>query len=312
MSTTMYWISCGSCGGDTISFLNAASPGITELFQDFDIELLWHPSLTVNSADDHRTMVREIVSGNRPLDLFCIEGAIIHGPDGTGMFDQSLGRAKKEMVRQLAEKASYVLAVGTCAAFGGIGSKREIEGSGVQFCGWEKGGLLGADFTSRSGLPVINLPGCPCHSEVIGGTIMTILTQGPFPLTDHNMPEEWFGTLVHQGCTRNEYHEYRVEEEGFGERGCLFFHLGCHGPLAYGPCNKTLWNQRSSKTRVGVPCFGCTRPDFPQDYPFYQTRNIEGIPLELPDGIDRAHYMAYKGLAAAAAPERLIERKTKI
>jgi hydrogenase small subunit len=63
---------------------------------------------------------------------------------------------------------------------------------------------------------------------------------------------------------------------------------------------------------VGVPCFGCTRPDFPQPYPFFQTRNIEGIPLELPDGVDRAHYLAYKGMAAAAAPQRLKDRKTLV
>jgi hydrogenase small subunit len=118
--------------------------------------------------------------------------------------------------------------------------------------------------------------------------------------------------MVHQGCTRNEYHEYRVEERKFGEKGCMFFHLGCHGPLVHGPCNKLLWNNRSSKTRVGVPCFGCTRPDFPQQYPFFQTRNIEGIPIELPEGISRAHYMAYKGMAAAAAPKRLKTRKTGI
>jgi len=118
--------------------------------------------------------------------------------------------------------------------------------------------------------------------------------------------------MVHQGCTRNEYHEYRVEEVKFGERGCLFFYMGCHGPLVTGPCNKILWNRRSSKTRVGVPCFGCTRPDFPQPYPFFETRNIEGIPLELPDGVSRAHYLAYKGMAAAAAPERLIKRKPGI
>jgi hydrogenase small subunit len=73
-----------------------------------------------------------------------------------------------------------------------------------------------------------------------------------------------------------------------------------------------LWNNQSSKTRVGVPCFGCTRPDFPQQYPFFQTRNIEGIPLELPEGVSRAHYMAYKGMAAAAAPKRLKTRKTGI
>jgi hydrogenase small subunit len=88
--------------------------------------------------------------------------------------------------------------------------------------------------------------------------------------------------------------------------------MGCHGPLVTGPCNKILWNRRSSKTRVGVPCFGCTRPDFPQHYAFFETRNIEGIPIDLPDGVSRAHYMAYKGMAAAAAPKRLLKRKTGI
>jgi len=131
-------------------------------------------------------------------------------------------------------------------------------------------------------------------------------------LSEYNSPLEWYSMMVHQGCTRNEYHEYRVEDTKFGKKGCMFFHLGCHGPLVHGPCNKLLWNKRSSKTRVGVPCFGCTRPDFPQQYPFFFTRNIEGIPLELPEGISRAHYMAYKGMAAAAAPERLKTRKTGI
>ena len=33
---------------------------------------------------------------------------------------------------------------------------------------------------------------------------------------------------------------------------------------------------------------------------------------ELPKGVDRAHYMAYKGMAAAAAPKRLDGRETRI
>ena len=36
------------------------------------------------------------------------------------------------------------------------------------------------------------------------------------------------------------------------------------------------------------------------------------FPFELPEGISRAHYLAYKGMAAAAAPERLKTRKTEI
>jgi len=119
--------------------------------------------------------------------------------------------------------------------------------------------------------------------------------------------------LVHQGCVRNEYHEYRVEERTFGDKGCMFFHLGCRGPVASGPCNKLLWNnRRNSKTRAGVPCFGCTRPDFPQAHPFFQTPAIADVPLELPDGVDRAHYLAYKGMAAAAAPDRLKKRITRV
>jgi hydrogenase small subunit len=182
----------------------------------------------------------------------------------------------------------------------------------MQFLREEKGGFLGEEFTTGSGMPVINLPGCPCHSDVVVGTLVTIGSGAQLELDEYNTPVEWYGMMVHQGCTRNEYHEYRVEERKFGEKGCMFFHLGCHGPLVRGPCNKMLWNDRSSKTRVGVPCFGCTRPDFPQQYPFFQTRNIEGIPIELPEGISRAHYMAYKGMAAAAAPERLKTRKTGI
>ena len=147
---------------------------------------------------------------------------------------------------------------------------------------------------------------------MVVGTLTTLLTGEQLELDERSAPLSWYGLLVHQGCTRNEYHEYRVEEQDFGERGCLFFHMGCHGPLAFGPCNKVLWNRRSSKTRVGVPCFGCTRPDFPQPYPFFTTRNIEGIPKELPDGIDRAHYLAYKGMAAAAAPQRLRGRETRV
>ena len=312
MATTLYWLSCGGCGGDTLSLLNSNSPDLFDFLEMFDIKVLWHPSLSTLTAQEHGRLLRAIQAGDQRLDVLCVEGAVLKGPGGTGSFDFFGGKPKKDLLSALARQAGLVLAVGTCASFGGMGSADEVEGTGLQFNRGERGGFLGADFVSGSGLPVINLPGCPCHGNVLIGALMNLQAGKPLPLDNYHSPLEWYGTLVHQGCTRNEYHEYRVEEEGFGERGCLFFHLGCHGPLVYGPCNKLLWNQRSSKTRVGVPCFGCTRPDFPQPYPFFETRNIEGIPLELPDGIDRAHYMAYKGLAAAAAPQRLKRRETKV
>lgn len=295
-----------------MSLLSTETPNLVQLFQSLDLDLLWHPSLSNLPPADQTALHRRLVTGEQPLDVLVVEGSILHGPDGTGMFDARLGRPKKELVAELAARAQHVVAAGTCASYGGFGSRGETQASGLQWDRAQKGGLLGADFVSRGGLPVINLAGCPCHHDVLAGTLLALTSGFPLPLDEYARPLHWYGVMVHQGCTRNEYHEYRIEEEDFGQKGCLFFHMGCHGPLVGGPCNKLLWNQRSSKTRVGVPCFGCTDPEFPPPYPFFQTRNIEGIPLQLPKGIDRAHYMAYKGMAAAAAPRRLKERITEI
>jgi NiFe hydrogenase small subunit HydA len=312
MPKTLYWIHGGSCGGDTWSLMNADTPDPIELFNTFDIDVLWHQSLSMMPSDDWKSLNQRIVEGAQPLDILCVEGSVINGPDGSGRFDMVASRPKKELIEGLARKARFVVAVGTCACFGGIGAGSVTMAGGLQFTQWVMGGLLGQDFLSTGGCPVINLPGCPCHCDVVVGTLSALATDTPPVLGHYNTPVDWYGIMVHQGCTRNEYHEYRVEEKKFGEKGCLFFYMGCHGPLVTGPCNKALWNRRSSKTRVGVPCFGCTRPDFPQQYPFFETRNIEGIPIELPDGVSRAHYMAYKGMAAAAAPKRLLKRKTGI
>lgn len=312
MNKSLIWIQCGGCGGDTWSLFNVEAPSVAELFTSMGINLLWHPSISNTNAAAIEELIRNLLTGRQTLDFLCIEGSIIRGPRGTGLYDTAFSKPKKDMVAALARKSQFVIAVGTCASYGGFGAGGEIEATGMQFLQWEKGGFLGEAFRSQSGTPVINLPGCPCHYDIVAGTLSTLVSENPLMLSELQTPVDWYNVMVHQGCTRNEYHEYRVEDKRFGEKGCMFFHLGCHGPLAHGPCNKLLWHRRSSKTRVGVPCFGCTRPDFPQQHPFFETRNIEGIPLELPEGINRAHYMAYKGMAAAAAPYRLKTRKTGI
>ena len=75
------------------------------------------------------------------------------------------------------------------------------------------GGYLGAKYRSKSGFPVINLPGCPCHSDVLAGTLSALANDLPLELNETNSPLDWYRIMVHQGCTRNEYHEYRVEEK---------------------------------------------------------------------------------------------------
>ncbi len=310
--TTVYWMQSGGCGGDTYSLLSSNVLDIDDLLKNLGIVLLWHPSFSNISATEHHNLIDKILNRSVSLDILILEGAIIRGPAGTGMFDTRNGRPKKDLFHSLAMNANYVIAVGTCAAFGGFGVDNAIEATGLQFCKRKRGGFLGDEFRSLLGMPVINLAGCPCHHDVISGTLMAIASGIELELDDFQRPLEWYSTMVHQGCTRNEYHEYRIEESDFGEMGCLFFHMGCAGPLVPGPCNKLLWNGQSSKPRAGVPCFGCTDPEFPRATPFFYTPNIEGIPLQLPRGVNRAHYMVYKGMAAEAAPERLKKRTSKV
>jgi hydrogenase small subunit len=309
---TFYWLQCGGCSGDTLSILNLSNPSLPSLLQSLQIEVLFWPSLTSHTPHEQAELLAELRSGQRPLDFFCVEGNVVQGPDGTGMMDTFRGEPKRDIVRDLAQQAEYVIAVGTCAAYGGFGVDDDMDGVGLQFKRWERGGFLGAEFRSRAGVPVINLGGCPVHSDVLGDVLTLICAGAPLELTDTQQPADWYGMTVHQGCTRNEYHEYRVEESDFGEFGCMFFHMGCKGPVTFSACNKTLWNGRNSKTRAGVPCFGCTRPDFPQEGPFFETPQIADTPIELPAGVERYKYLAYKGMAAVAAPERIKSRQNRI
>lgn len=200
MSGTLYWLQAGGCGGDTLSLLSGESPDFLEAFGMLDLEVLWHPTLSRQSASEHRRVVDEIARGERPLDVLCVEGAVIRGPGGSGMFDTVDGKPKKERIEALARRARFVVAVGTCASFGGVGGEEEVQATGLQFRRDLRGGFLGTSFTAGSGLPVVNLPGCPCHPEVVVGTLAALLTGAPLALTELNTPEAWYGILVHQGC----------------------------------------------------------------------------------------------------------------
>ena len=304
---TLFWLQSGGCSGDTLSILNMEDPDLFSQFQRLGIEVLWHPSLSNHSPVEQDQLIESIIAGETKLDLFCLEGNVVTGPDNSGLFDTFRGKAKKNIIEQLAQKADCVIAVGTCACFGGLGSNTEdeMDGIGLQYHHNDMTGYLGSDFRSANGLPVVNLPGCPIHPKALELTLNLYVQELPLELDELNRPKVYYGITVHNGCTRNVSHEFRLEDTNFGEDGCLFFNLGCKGPTTHASCNKYLWNNQSSKTRAGVPCFGCTRPDFPMLEPFFETEQIAGTPLELPEGVDRAHYLAYKDMAAEAAPIHL-------
>lgn len=309
--SSVLWLQGGACSGNTMSFLNAEEPNVVDLIVDFGLELLWHPSLGLELGDNAQKIFADCASGARPLDIFVFEGTVIE-KDG---YDRFADREMKDWVVDLANAASIVVAIGDCATWGGIPAMEPnpSASTGLQFHKRQKGGFLGADWVSKAGLPVINIPGCPAHPDWITQILVALATgrTADIALDDLHRPQTFFKTFTQTGCTRVQFFDYKQSTMSFGEgtrTGCLFYEMGCRGPMTHSPCNRILWNRQSSKTRAGMPCLGCTEPEFPffdlAKGTVFKTQKVSGvIPKEVPEGADHLTYMAQASAARLAAPQ---------
>lgn len=306
------WLQGGACSGNTISFLNADEPTVCDLVSDFGINLLWHPSLGLELGDNLQQLLQDCISGAKPLDIFVFEGTVINAPNGTGEWNRFADRPMKDWVTELAGAAKFVVAIGDCATYGGVPAMapNPSESQGLQFLKREKGGFLGADFRSQAGYPVINIPGCPAHPDWISQILVAIATGriDDITLDEFHRPETFFKSFTQTGCTRNVHFAYKASTAEFGQRnGCLFYDLGCRGPMTHSSCNRILWNKVSSKTRAGMPCLGCTEPEFPfhdlEPGTVFKTQTVMGVPKELPPGINRKDYALLTIVAKDATPK---------
>ncbi|WP_108665032.1 hydrogenase [Euzebya rosea] len=312
---SVLWFQGGACSGNTMSFLNAEEPSVVDLIVDFGLDLIWHPSLGMELGDQAKKIFADCASGARDMDIFVFEGTVIEGPNGTGMMQTFADRPMKDWVDELAAAASIVVAIGDCACWGGIPATdpNPTDSTGLQFHKRAKGGYLGGDFVSKAGLPVINIPGCPAHPDWITQILVALATgrAGDLSLDELHRPETFFKTFTQTGCTRVQFFEYKQDTASFGEgtrTGCLFYEFGCRGPMTHSPCNRILWNRQSSKTRAGMPCIGCTEPEFPHfdlaPGTVFKTQKISGVvPREVPEGTDHLTYMAHAAAARIAAPQ---------
>lgn len=310
----LLWLQSGGCGGCSLSLLCAEAPDLFTLLEGASIRLLWHPSLSENGGRSLIEIFEAIRRDEIPLDFLCVEGAVLRGPNGTGRFHilAGTGQPMQYWLDQLARKARHVVAVGSCAAYGGIsaGGGNPAQACGLQYQGREPGGLLGPEFRAHSGLPVINVAGCPTHPNWVTETLVQIATD-EFKTADMDAlgrPRGYADHLVHHGCPRNEYYEFKASAQKPSDLGCMMENLGCLGTQAHADCNTRLWNGEGSCLRGGYACINCTAPGFEEpDHAFAETRKIAGIPVGLPTDMPKAWFVALASLSKAATPKRLKE-----
>ncbi len=310
----LLWLQSGGCGGCTLSWLGSELGPLFATLADEGIEILLHPSLSEASADEALRILEACVDGRQPLDVLCVEGSLLRGPNGTGAFHRMAGSGLPtiEWVRRLAARAQHVVAVGTCAAYGGITAAgiNPTDACGLQYEGSTAGGLLGAAFRDPQGLPVINIAGCPTHPDWVTETLIA-LARGTLAATDLDAlgrPRFYADYLVHQGCARNEYYEFKASAERAAEQGCMMEHLGCKGTQAHADCNVRPWNGGGSCLTGGSPCIRCTEPGFEEPgHPFAATPKVAGIPIGLPADMPKAWFVALAALSKSATPDRVRE-----
>jgi hydrogenase small subunit len=166
------------------------------------------------------------------------------------------GRTNLDVLAETVADAAAVIAVGTCASFGGLPAA--------------KPNPTGAVPVSElvQGKPLINIPGCPPMPQAMAGTIAQILAFGKLPELDAlNRPRAFFGETIHDRCYRRPFYERGMFAKGFDDAGardgwCLY-ELGCKGPVTYNACASLKWNGGVSfPIQSGHGCIGCSEPRF--------------------------------------------------
>lgn len=178
------------------------------------------------------------------------------------MFDQSLageGRFSRlgerdgrpvtveQWVADLAPAAEVVVAIGTCATWGGVpAAAGNVTGA------MSLGALLGERFRSRVGLPVVNVPGCAPSGDAFLETVQYLVLhlEGvvPFDMDDLGRPRWLY-------AEETPLRRARVRE--FDREPAAPLTAPC-------PVPQRGWiNRLGGCAAVGGDCNGCTRPDFP-------------------------------------------------
>ena len=247
---SVVWLQAQGCTGCSVSLLNSVTGGTAEELLRSTVDLSYHPTLMASAGPN--AVAAAAAARNAGGYVLVVEGAVPMGAEGKYCYLWP-GTTARDGVREFADKAAHVLAVGTCAAYGGIPASgaNPTEARGVSHV--------------VDGRSVINVPGCPPHPDWIVGTIASLLSGAGPAIDELGRPRAYFSDTIHNQCYYDA-EDYCLEEEG------------CKGQITHGNCPGVRWSGgtlgfRNVNWCVGArsPCQGCTHPDFPDGVlPFHR------------------------------------------
>ncbi len=247
---SVIWLHFQECTGCTESLLRAEHPTLEKLILDI-ISLDYHETLMAAAGHQAEAARTTAMAANKGKYILVVEGAVPTGENGN--FCRIGGKTAIELVRECAKDAAAVIAIGSCASWGGMPSTFPNP--------------TGATPIAKIlGKPVLSIPGCPPNPYNFLTTIVHYLVLGKLPELDaKGRPTFAYGRLIHENCERRAHFDAGRFATEFGDDGhrqgwCLY-KLGCKGPETYANCPSIGFGDSGTASwpvGCGHPCIGCT------------------------------------------------------
>ena len=273
------WITAGlGCDGETIALTGATQPSLEEIVLG---AMPWapkvnfrNPLLARETGDEFLEPFRRAAEGRLSPFILVVEGSVPNEQNKAEGYWAALGTdpvtgqpiTTCEWIDRLVPHAWAVMAVGTCATYGGM---HAMAGNPTGCMGLPD--YLGWDWRSTANIPIVCVPGCPTQPDNLTETLLYLLHMASgrapmIPLDEVLRPTWLFSQTVHEGCDRGGYYEQAEFGEEYGSRLCIV-KLGCWGPVVQCNVGKRGWmGGLGGCPNVGGICIGCTMPGFPDKF----------------------------------------------
>ena len=186
------WITAGlGCDGDTIAMTAATQPSIEDVIRGgipWIPKVNFHnPFLSFENGDEFLRRFHLAAEGGVDPFILVIEGSIPNENNKKEGYWASFGTDTAtgqpittcEWIDRLAPQAWAVIAVGTCATYGGI---HAMEGNPTGCMGLAD--YLGWQWQSHGNIPIVCVPGCPSAARQLHGDPSLPSLYGSRPRSD--------------------------------------------------------------------------------------------------------------------------------
>ena len=269
------WLELQDCAGNSEALLRADGPKIEEIVLDI-ISLEFHETLMAPAGHQAEKQLEDAMHTFAGKYLLFVEGSIPMGMNGQYGTIGASGETFYDHLMRVSKGAAAVVAVGSCATFGGVPAAAPNPTQAV--------GVMDV----VKGKPIINIPACPANPANMVGVLVHFILTGQVPELDSLLrPKFAFGYRIHDNCERRAHFDAGEYVEEWGDEGaknnfCLY-KMGCKGPMTFNNCSIVRYNEAVNwPIGSGHGCIGCSEPDFWDKYAY--ERPMADAKIKAPGG----------------------------